>query len=120
MGLGLFVMGIIILITLIVVGAVLYYGIQEDPHTEIRETDESDAVKTLSAQAEAAARKLQALGDGSSGASSQEAAGESGGKQEGDSLGLGDEETKRKRREAALARKAARQGNKPQESGSSA
>lgn len=58
MGLGIFVMAIIILITLFVVGAVLYYGVQHDPHTSIRSVESSRAVQQLQHQAEAAARKL--------------------------------------------------------------
>ncbi|MFW5692226.1 MAG: hypothetical protein ACOCX3_02620 [Chloroflexota bacterium] len=104
-------MTIIILLTLVVVGAVLYYGIQHDPHTSIRSVESSRSVQTLQAQATAAARKLEAQVQQkrSQGETSDADEDEDEKKAGAVAAQLGDEEAKRKRREAALARKAARQ-----------
>lgn len=53
-----FIMLIITIITLAVVGAVLWYGIQHDPHTSIRSPESSRAAQIVQKQAEAARRKL--------------------------------------------------------------
>jgi len=57
MDLGILVMALIILINLVVVGAVMYFGSQHDTHTEIRHPESSKSVQTLMKQADAAARK---------------------------------------------------------------
>ncbi|PJF21706.1 MAG: hypothetical protein CUN56_09680 [Phototrophicales bacterium] len=58
MSLGIFVMLVIILITLLVVGAVMYFGSQHDPHTNVRSVESSRAVQTLIEQQRRAAQKL--------------------------------------------------------------
>lgn len=54
MDLGLVVMGIIILINLVIVGAVMHFGTKHDTHTSIRSVESSRAVQTLLAQNEPA------------------------------------------------------------------
>lgn len=108
MGLGIFVMVIIILINLAVVAAVMYYGAQHDPHTDIRSPESSRSVQTLVMQAEKRAQRLEELANQQrtaqldTGAAAQQGAGAV-------SNQLGDEEARAKRRAEALARKAARQ-----------
>ncbi|TVR21276.1 MAG: hypothetical protein EA396_08490 [Anaerolineaceae bacterium] len=53
-----FIMLVITIIALIVVIAVLWYGIQHDPHTSIRSPESSRAAQMVQKQAEAARRKL--------------------------------------------------------------
>ncbi len=108
MTLGIAVMGIIILITLAVMLAVMYFGSQHDPHNEIRSAESSRSVQVLQQQAAAAVHKYQSAPVGVAAAIS--ASGEViAGNSEEDPSQLGDDETRNKRREAALARKAARQ-----------
>ena len=57
MDLGIVVMGIIILINLIVVGSVMYFGSKHDTHNEIRSPESSRAVQVLHTQFAAAERK---------------------------------------------------------------
>jgi hypothetical protein len=109
MGLGILIMWIIIIITLAVVGAVLYYGVQHDPHTSIRSVESSQAVEQLNTQAAAAQRKLQAMQPAKEEAPANDAPEEKKADAKESASQLGDDEARRKRREAALARKAARQ-----------
>ncbi len=53
-----FIMVIIIVIAIIVVTSVLWYGVKHDPHTSIRSPESSRAVQVMQKQAEAAQKKL--------------------------------------------------------------
>lgn len=108
MSLGIFVMGLIIVINLIVIGAVMYYGAQHDTHTNTRSQESSKAVQMLMAQAEKRNKRLEELAVGKS--ENQVTNGDSGesSSEKAVSSQLGDAETREKRRQEALARKAAR------------
>jgi uncharacterized membrane protein len=56
-----FIMAIIIMIAIIVVASVLWYGIKHDPHTSIRSPESSRAVQIVQKQAESAQKKLAEL-----------------------------------------------------------
>lgn len=56
-----FIMLIIIVIAIIVVSTVLWFGIKHDPHTSIRSPESSRAVQIVQKQAEAAQKKLAEL-----------------------------------------------------------
>ncbi len=104
MELGLLVMMIIIAITVIVMGAVMYYGLKHDPHTDIRSPESSRAVQILQGMNEAASRKLAEK------SSSEKLATETAGNTaKTGASALGSDEEKAARKAAALARKAARQ-----------
>jgi hypothetical protein len=57
MDLGLWVMGLIIAIDLVIVAAILHWGSKHDTHTSIRSVESSRAVQTLLAQREGAPKK---------------------------------------------------------------
>lgn len=137
MSLSIIILAVIIIIDLIVVAAVLNWGAKHDSHTDIRSSEASKAVQQLQTQAkvaeekqrtrEAAALAAQQLAQAdtqgaleapsSAGAAEKEAAAQSAAAAEADvKAALGDEEAKRKRREAALARKAARATSRQTES----
>jgi hypothetical protein len=56
MELGLWVMGLIIAIDLVIVAAILHWGSKHDTHTSIRSVESSRAVQTLIAQRESASQ----------------------------------------------------------------
>jgi len=56
---GTWVMLFIILMMLFVMGSVMFFGSQHDPHTNIRSAESSRAVQTLREQDELAAKKRQ-------------------------------------------------------------
>ena len=105
MELGLLVMMIIIAITIIVMGAVMYYGLKHDPHMDVRSPESSRAVQILQGMNEAASRKLAEK------SSSEQLATETvgGNTAQTGASALGSDEEKAARKAAALARKAARQ-----------
>lgn len=106
------VLAIIILIDLIVVAIVLNWGSKHDSHTDIRSAEASKAVQVLQQQARAAeARKRAEEAAAAKAALTPSAGTGENNAQDAESdvaSALGDEETRRKRREAALARKATR------------
>ena len=57
MDLGLWVMGVIVAIDLVIVAAVIHWGSKHDTHTSIRSAESSRAVQTLLAQGERAPQK---------------------------------------------------------------
>jgi hypothetical protein len=57
MEMGLWVMGLIIAIDLVLVVGVLHWGTKHDAHTSIRSVESSRAVQTLLAQRESASQK---------------------------------------------------------------
>lgn len=57
MEMGLWVMGLIIAIDLVLVVGVLHWGTKHDTHTSIRSVESSRAVQTLLAQRESAPQK---------------------------------------------------------------
>lgn len=103
MELGLLVMMIIIAITVMVIGAVMYYGLKHDPHMDIRSPESSRAVQILNSMNEAASRKL------SEKKTSEQVVAETTSKTVKSGSVLGSDEEKAARKAAALARKAARQ-----------
>lgn len=116
MELGILVMIVIILVALAVVFAVMYFGSQHDPHTAIRSVESSRSVQTLITQEEERVKAMEARQKAEEEA--QKAAEKAQEMQSDESpvtSQLGDEDERAKRREAALARKAARQAQRTTE-----
>jgi len=126
MDLGIAVLLVIIIIDLIAVYYVFRIGVQHDPHHAQRDADSAESVKLLrqreeDRQAKVAARdaalaaQVTASSESADGEGAKSA--ESGADTENKvSSALGDEEARRKRREEALKRKAARQAARAESS----
>lgn len=108
MELGLLVMVIIILTTIVVMGAVMFYGLKHDPHMDVRSPESSRAVQILQTQNNAAAQKLAQIQTETQ-LATESATG--GGASNVGASALGSDEEKAARKAAALARKAAKQGS---------
>ncbi len=108
MELGIVILGIIVIVDLIIVIAVLNWGSKHDSHSEIRSAESSRAVQLLLERHEKAQKKLAAL-QAEEAPQATEDTPEKISKKAGKASPLGDEEEKARRREAALARKDARQ-----------
>jgi len=100
MSFGLMVMGVIIIIAFLTVVAVMVYGSKENVSAHGMSAEESRAVRAWQQRAEAARRPMQAL----------QAVSEAAGAAKSSSLLSG--EDKEAKRQAALARKAARESKR--------
>lgn len=102
MSFGLVVMGIIIVIAFLTVAAVMYYGSKENVSAHGLSAEESQAVRAWQQRAEAAQQALKTLTPVSEAAGMASGAGSS----------LLSEADKEAKRQAALARKAARESKR--------
>ncbi|GAB4515570.1 MAG: hypothetical protein OHK0046_19310 [Anaerolineae bacterium] len=113
MELGLLILALIIVLDLAAMYFVMNMGSKHDSHTEIRSPESSRAVQLLMKQDELARQRrekaAQPAGEMPGGTVDAPAMSKSAGTAA--SSPLGSDEDKAKRREAALARKAARQGS---------